>query len=133
VTAYDKLPRKIWVGTYEFRIFVVPANDPVLVEDPDEIAEGLTCTDTRRIWFADGLEPRRLFELVWHETRHAVNWAYDVEDKLAAGGDAEILEEELTELDGRAWTALWLDNPKLVRWFSGVATQIRKEREKASA
>jgi hypothetical protein len=114
-----KLPSKLWVGTYEIPVRIVPSTDPVLEGDCDGCFED--GEDGRGIYLASSLDKRKLFEVVIHEITHVIDWAYELED--------EGLEEELVaKTHGKAWSQVYLDNPRLLRWFTHIVTALRKER-----
>lgn len=124
MTHYDKLPRRVWVGNYEFRIRVVPrATDRLAPEkDGDQENDGITIFEPTEIMVAADMAAPLLLEVVWHEITHAINWDNDVDD----GAD----EETICDRHGKAWTAFWVANPRFARWWNGQVVAIRKERER---
>jgi len=129
------LPRRVWVGSFEFSLTRVPRDHPRLRddEDPDEISavDGMTYFEPhdRAIFVADDLPPRNLLDTVLHELTHALNYAFDVKD----GDDDRLLgdEEQLALRQGGGWSAVWVDNPRLQAWLVRTVNQIRKEQKAA--
>ena len=121
-----QLPRKIEVGSYEFPIQIVPANDRRL-DDADGItymgAEG-ELVPAHAIFIAARMGPKRTLDRVMHEVTHAINFVYDIDE-----GKAKILEETVADKHGAAWAQFWIDNPKMLRWLTYVVERIHKERE----
>lgn len=111
------LPNKIWVGSYEFPLRVVPAGDPML-----DNADGCTEFDEncRGIKIASNLATRHRLEIVIHEITHAINWSVDLEDGAT--------EEDVATKHGRAWSQFLLDNPRYVAWLTFTLNKIRRER-----
>lgn len=130
IKASAALPSKLFIGSYEFPLRVVPADDDALKDDNGAASDGMTVTDGTEnemgIWIASGLGLRRRFEIVWHETTHAVNWVYDVGPKEGDEDDS-IAEEEIATAHGKAWTQLLLDNPAFERWIVYTTNRIRRE------
>lgn len=116
------LPRKVWVGPYEFPVRVVPTSDPVL---DSGVADGATVTleEGRGIFLSEQLDRRKLLEIVTHEVTHAINWAYDIEDGVE--------EEAIASQHGIAWSQFLLDNPRYQRWLTSTLNAIRRERSSA--
>jgi hypothetical protein len=114
------LPRRIWAGSYEFPLTLVPRDHARFTEEGGE-ADGITHFDPpdRGIFVADDLPARGLLETVLHEITHAVNYAADIEDGA--------LEEDVADGHGRVWTQLWLDNPRLQAWFTRTLNQLRRD------
>ncbi len=116
------LPRKLWIGAYEFKVNYTAADTPALCgEDGQMEADGRRCI----IWLSDDMDTRRLLEIVLHEITHAINWVHDIDDDDKT---VQVLEEDVAEKHGKAWAALWLDNPRFERWFAYVLARIRRER-----
>lgn len=113
------LPRKLWVGSYEFTMALVPRDHPMLPAD----AEGITYFDPLAIYVADNLSLIGTLDTVLHEVTHAVNHAGDVSD----GPD----EETIAGTHGRIWATLYVDNPRFQRWLTNTVNRIRKERSDA--
>lgn len=125
MTVYDKLPKKVWIGTYEFTIHVVDRNHDKLkskgADDPD--ADGITTFAGQTIHIANDMTASLVLETVWHEITHAINWVNDIED----GAD----EEMICNLHGKAWSKFFIENPRFGRWFQAQCIAIRKERDHA--
>ena len=116
------LPRKLWIGTYEFKLNFTESEHPGLCgEDGQMEADGRNCI----IWLAEDMGPRRLLEIVLHEITHAINWVHDIDDD---DGKTVIKEEALAQKHGMAWSQFWLDNPRFERWFVFALARIRRER-----
>src|ERR1700676_2057846 len=96
-----QIPYKVWVGTYEYSLQLVPRDHPDLAGD-----SGITSfdEDNRRILVAIGLSIRTRFEVVWHELTHAINDACDIDDPMPD-------EETVATRHGAMWTHFFLDNP----------------------
>jgi hypothetical protein len=126
--AAAKLPRKIWIGTYEVSVQSVPPNSPKL--DPIEPGE-----ETRlRGMFDPDVEPPEIFvdqtlggiqllEIINHEITHAINYVYDIQDGAQ--------EEDVAETHGRAWSMFYVANPRYQRWLVSLCNAIRKEQKDA--
>lgn len=134
MTVYDKLPKKVWVGTQEFTLRVEARSNPVLKahEEGEPNSDGLTVFDESphasvkdwkpwSIYLADDMSPPLFLETVWHELTHAINWAYDIEDGVE--------EEFIADKHGKAWSQFWIANPRFARWWQAQCIAIRKERE----
>jgi hypothetical protein len=136
VTAFAKLPKKVWVGTQEFYLRVEPRTHPVLAphEKDQPNSDGMTVFDESphenvkdwkpwSIYLSDDLSLPMGLETLWHELTHAINWAYDIED------GAE--EEYIADKHGKAWSQFWIANPRFARWWNSQCVAIRKERAHA--
>jgi hypothetical protein len=115
-----RLPKKIWVVTWEFDVHLVPDAHPML-----EGNDGMTYfeEDQRGIYLSQSMQPRRLLEVFWHEAEHAINWSVDIDDGIE--------EETLCELHGKAWTDFLLNNPRFESWLTKMTKFIRHERKNA--
>jgi hypothetical protein len=115
-----RIPKKIWVVTWEFEVSLVSANHPML-----EGNDGMTYFDeeNRGIYLSELLPPRTLLEVFWHEAEHAINWSEDIEDGID--------EETLCEKHGKAWTDFLLNNPRFESWLTRMNKFIRHERKNA--
>jgi|SRR5882672_7939726 len=116
------LPKKLYVGTYEYSLNVVARSHPDLAEDNggthwDE--------DNRRIAIAEGLPPRQRLSTIMHEVIHAINDVCGIDD-----GMLPKTEEDLTEAQGEAWTHFLIDNPKFDRWLTYSLSCIRQAQRK---
>ena len=114
------LPRRLWVGTYEYLLTLVEPRHAVL-----DGANGMTHNEEggTAIFIAAHLGPRKTLEIVLHEVTHAINWTNDIDDGVE--------EETVATVHGAAWSALFLDNPKFQRWLTYTLNLIRKERKDA--
>jgi len=113
------LPSKLYVGTYEFPLKVVPATAPELDD-----ADGMCNTDeaARCIYISALLDTRKRLEIVYHEITHALNFVHDIdEDKVP------IEEELISTKHGVAWSQFYLDNPRFVLWLVHTLARIRRE------
>lgn len=128
-----QIPTKLWVGSYEFPLLLVPPDDLHLqlgkTED-EEPRQGMTLTGDEvggfGIWIANNLALRQRLHIVWHETTHAIHWVHDIDDVEGEGGKLSIDEETLAERHGIAWPQFLLDNPRFERWVSYTLDRIRK-------
>ena len=109
------LPKKIYVGHYEFSMFVVPTTHERLDGN-----DGMTYFDDCQIFICANLPLRRLFYVVNHEVCHAVNWSKGIDDGMT--------EEQFTTLNSDGETDIWIDNPGLINWKLKAARAIRKQR-----
>jgi len=119
--AAPALPKRVWIGTSEVKISIVPHDDPQL--DGGETRGTTICELPPKVHISDALDPGSMLEVVWHELTHVINW-------LAELGD-ESTEEQVADVHGRAWPALLIANPKLQRWFTHQINAIRKEQSNA--
>jgi hypothetical protein len=122
------LPERVWVGTYEVPIEVVLPDDEIL-----DGGDGIFVFDEAEfgIYISGSLDTRKFLEIVWHEITHAIHWDREVDDKIEAlvdDGKDEDIEEEITKVQGIAWTQFLLDNPKFQRWLTFTLNKLRKER-----
>lgn len=122
------LPRKSWIGSYEFEMKIVPADDPVL-----EGQNGMTVAEDKKkgVYFSDSLGALHLLEIVIHELTHAIVWVHDLtaeNDDEEAEDMVTIPEETLATKFGLAWSAFLVDNPRFQRWLTYILNRIRKER-----
>jgi hypothetical protein len=114
----DKLPKRVFVGLYEFKLILCEAGDPRLVSESID-CDGLTELNERVIYLNKALPFKRFVNVVLHECIHTMNWSKDIEDG--------VTEEEFTENLANSFTDFWLDNPRLVLWLNRAFKQIRKE------
>lgn len=117
----DAPPEKIWVGTFEFPLYFVLPDDRALVVR-GKVSDGVTGVneDDRGIWISGGLDDRKTLEIVWHEVTHAIDWVYEI--------DGRTSEENVAARHGVAWSQFMLDNPRFVRWYTGLVSKVRRER-----
>lgn len=118
------LPRRVWVGSYEFSMRLVDPTDKMLLDCKGVASSGMSTFDHDGegygIWVSEMMALRTRLEIVMHEITHAINFAYDVKNRSA--------EETIAEKHGHAWSQFWLDNPRFERWFVYTLAAIRKER-----
>lgn len=110
-----KLPKRVFVGHYEFALKVVDPATPEL-----EGSDGMTYTDRSEIYIASGMSLRRLLNVVQHEVNHVINWSREIADGAS--------EEEFTTKNSDGTTEMWIDNPGLITWQTKVSREIRKQR-----
>jgi hypothetical protein len=117
---YRKLPRRVYVGQYEFTLAVVETEDESLAG-----CDGMTYLDQRRIFIDGRLPLRRFVAVVLHEVKHALHWERGLDDGMS--------EEHFTTESANGETELWVDNPRLFSWFDRAYKDIRKQgRERAT-
>lgn len=114
------LPSRVWVGTYEFACEVREPGDKIFQGH----ARGICHFNQpdRGIYLCADTDLRERLEVLFHELKHAIVFAYEV--RLT-----RITEEKLANVSGIAWSALFIDNPKLYRWVDSVAKQIRQKQK----
>lgn len=124
------LPSKLWVGSYEFALRVVPKGHAGLKADEDdkEPADGMTKAGEEdgdnAIYIASNLDARRRLDVIWHEVTHVINWANDIDEDVKP-----IEEEEIATKHGAAWTQFLLDNPRFFSWLDYHLKRLRKARK----
>lgn len=118
-----KLPKKLWVGNYEYDLQTVPRVHPDLAGD-----NGVSLLDdeNRRILIAKNLKLRHRLEVVLHEIIHVINDAANMDDPLPN-------EEEMTTKQGHGWTYFLLDNPLFEAWLWATLAEIRKSQKEVKA
>jgi len=119
-----QIPRKLWVDSYEFPLYLVEPTHKALVDGDGNASAGMTTfgaegEEPLAIWIDNSLDMRKRLEVVFHEVTHAINHSRGVEDG--------ITEEDLTEHHGLGWSQFWLDNPRFVLWLTYTLSRIRKE------
>lgn len=114
------LPKKLWVGSYEFPLRQIEPDDVVLGGDDGLMEPAET---NRGIYIANNLDRRKTLEIILHEITHAINFVNDIDD----GED----EETVATKHGIAWSMFLLDNPRFQRWLTYTLNKIRKERADA--
>jgi hypothetical protein len=116
------LPSRVWVGTYEFPMEIVPPDD----ERIEANERGACAIEEDNYWIviAAYLANTATLEVVLHEVEHAINWVFDINVD-------DAFEEEVVTEHGKAWARVWLDNPKLLKWVDYMTKLIRKERNAA--
>lgn len=78
----------------------------------------------RGIYISSDADLREQLELLCHEVKHAMCYAYDF--KLS--GKAE---ERLALFSGRAWSSFFIDNPQGLRWINWAARELRRTQKRA--
>lgn len=111
-------PKKVWIGTTEFEIFLVEKNHAKL--DNGE-SDGITEFNPPVIHLCQDLCLTLFMETLWHELTHAVNHVGDIEDSP--------LEEVIADQHGKVWSQFWINNPRFQRWWTKVCNAVRKERD----
>jgi hypothetical protein len=125
----QKLPKRVFVDQYEFRLKLVEKNAPELAEktgddatgDPMQDAEGEGLTDFQRktIFLCRDLNLHLFVEVVIHEITHAINWSRDIEDGSS--------EETFTTRFSPGLVRFLLDNPRMHQWLNRAIREIRKQ------
>lgn len=110
-------PDKVWIGTAEYAICVVPADHAKL--DGGE-TDGITEFSPTVIHIANSLPLTAFMETIWHELTHAIDDAVGLEDGS--------LEEDIADHHGKAWTQFWINNPRFQRWWGKACIAVRKDR-----
>lgn len=111
-----RVPTRIWIGSYDFAIRLVPATDPMLDGN-----DAMTSFHANVIYIATGHTPSRLLNRLIHEITHGMNMVVGITS------EDEIAEETIADLHGDAWAAIWVNNPKLMEFVYAITTSIRKE------
>jgi hypothetical protein len=111
-------PDKVWVGTVEFRIHLVPSSHDKL--DGGE-TEGITEMSPPQIHVSKDLSLSAFMETLYHELTHAVDFVSDIED----GTD----EESIADKHAKTWSQLWINNPRFQRWWAKACVTVRKDRQ----
>lgn len=125
----SKLPKRIFIDQYEFRLKLLPEDAPELAASVgDEItgdhskdgqSEGLTYFDKKLICLCKDLSLHLFVEVVIHEVVHSINWSRDIEDG--------ITEEEFTTKFSPGFVRFLLDNPRFHQWLNRAIREIRKQ------
>mgnify|MGYP001615466971 FL=1 len=112
----NKLPTKIKVGgeLYSVEWFEVGS----LISKAGDALMGQVEPDQHKIQLEKGQSLQALMDTVRHELTHVANHVYGVKDRMK--------EEDITDRSTKAWNDVWINNPKLVVWFSKIAAEIRK-------
>lgn len=114
------LPKKIWIGSKDFNIHVVPDADHNL-QDSDAV--GTSGLRSRNIWIGQGQTPTQLLDTVIHEITHCAN------DVIGFGSEVEKYEEEkYTTAAGSVWACIYIHNPKLLDFYVAAVKEVAKER-----
>jgi hypothetical protein len=115
----SECPDKVWIGTVEYAIHIVPRDDPKL--DGGE-TDGITEFDPTQITISGSLSLTGFMETMWHELTHAINDTVGIEDGS--------LEEDIADRHGKAWSQFWINNPTFQRWWTKACTSVRGDRAK---
>lgn len=117
----SKLPKRVMVGYWQFKVVPVEPEHPILVDSENEtVSHGVCELDTQEIFINQELNLLRFVNVVLHELLHAINWTKELTD--------ESTEEQFTAKGADGLTELMLDNPKLERWFARAHKEIREIR-----
>lgn len=126
-------PSRVWFGAHEYRVVPVEEGDRRL----DGAEYGITYFDEEEehgerftIYFVFERPAREVFDTVWHELTHALNYSQGVRCKSRS---VRKNDEHVATRHGYAWTQAFLDNPKLVAWIDLAATFIKSEQESIEA
>ena len=125
-------PERVWFGSYEWAVV------PVLSEDPRlDTAEGITYFDEIEehgeqytIYYANDRPARQVFDTLWHEFTHALNFAHGIKCKSRS---SRKNDETIATAHGHAWTQAFLDNPKLIEWVDLAVNFIKSQQENVEA
>ncbi len=124
-----QLPRKIFVGSYEFPVILAHPSDPRLMHGDGkdaELGEGMSYTGEPdySIVLANDISPMRRLAVFIHEITHVINWTSDFDEDEAA-----IIEEDIATAHGEAWAKFYLDNPKYLAWLVYTVGRIKQDRK----
>lgn len=122
-SAYDGLPKKVWVDTYEFTLRVAPPDD-VRLKDAEGEYDGDTDFVQQMISVRNNMAPPLLLETIEHELTHVKNWIADI-------GDDGADDEAIALKHGKLGSQFWINNPSFQRWYTRVCVSIRRERTRA--
>lgn len=111
---YDKLPKRVWVSSYDFSVHAVDASDPML-----DGHDAMTSFHGNTIHLSRGMSPARLLNRVLHEVTHCINNTAGIAD--GAG------EEDIATHHGDMWAAIWVSNPKLLQFVVDITNTVRVE------
>jgi hypothetical protein len=125
-------PKRIWFGGYEWSVVPVKMGDAVL-----DGAVGITYFDEEdengkpySIYFGEDKAAREVFDTLWHEFTHALNFAHDVRCKSKS---VKKNDEDIAAKHGYAWTQAFLDNPALADWVKRAARCIKAQQEQQAS
>lgn len=120
-----QLPRKVWIGSYEFPVRIVDADDPALKDEAGVASDGMMDNheDHRAITISNKLDTRKRLEIVFHELVHAINIVNGITD------DLPVEEDEIADKHGLAWSQFYLDNPRFAAWVVYTIARIRKDQK----
>jgi hypothetical protein len=113
----SECPERVWIGTVEYAIHVVPKDHPKL--DHGE-THGITEFDPTEIHISGDLSLTPFMETIWHELTHAIDDIAGIEDGA--------IEEDIADRHGKAWSQFWINNPRFQRWWTKACVQVRKDR-----
>ena len=105
---FKGLPRKWKVGSYTFKVEVVPHDHPQLNHEND----GLTVFQEEVIYLNESMKPMRAAIVALHEAIHTINWVFGVRDGCE--------EETVTTQVSTGLMSFWQDNQKVMQWINKV-------------
>jgi hypothetical protein len=111
---FKGLPRRVQIGQYTFRLFVVPPDHEKLGG-----CDGMTYTGDNKVYLALGNSRQTTLNTVVHELTHCINWARDVTD--------ESDEEAFTTQHTYGLVELWMRNPRVLNWIVKNLRAVKKE------
>ena len=122
LTSYDRLPKRLKIGGYTFKLLVEETTAEILNPPDEESGEPehlFGCTDTNkgRIHLDGKSEFEQFVNTLIHEIGHAINYVYGITD----GAD----EEHITTQSANGWMQVNRDNPKLELWLHRAYRQLR--------
>lgn len=117
IDLFKGLPRRFQIGSYTFRMKVVP---------PDHVElggnNGLTDAEQAVIYINQDIGIARCLEVVQHELTHAINWVYGVKD--------ESDEETFTTQHSKGLVDLGMKHPRWKTWENKMLRTMRKQASK---
>lgn len=119
----EKMPRKVWIGNFEFRL-AFGEWDQLPLKDAEGEYDGDTDFDTQLITLRSNMTLPIFLETTIHELTHAVDFAGDIEDG--------VLEEFIADKHGKLWSQFWVNNPRFQRWWTSACVALRRERQGGS-
>jgi hypothetical protein len=112
---------------HEFGMRVVPPDHVLLENEAGDFRRGMSHLDPDKwlgVAVSSGLPPRERLVIVLHELTHCIDWVYEIDE------DERVIDEEsIAEKHGKAWTQLYLDNPRIVKWLVYTVDKIRKDQK----
>jgi hypothetical protein len=111
---YKGLPRRVQIGQYTFRIFVVAPDHEKLGG-----CDGMTYTGENKVFLSSGLDLQTALNTAVHELTHCINWARDVTD------DSD--EETFTTQHTYGQVEMWMRNPRVLNWINKTLRRVKKE------
>lgn len=116
-TMKDKMPKRIKVGSFTYRLHLVPTGDDGLGGEN----YGMTDLENSQIFFDDSISLERLANTMLHELQHAINNSYGINNGAK--------EEAIATQTANGWMQVNLDNPKLELWLHRLWRELRKARD----